>query len=108
MTVLTFIVWLATKFVCFNQIIHDRIFQPVTLPRYWAEQFKLYFLHAEHQAKEQLVALFKSMVWLSQGLNLHPGRIKQMLYQVSHYASPKTRLYLSLTTAPDKGNTSIN
>ena len=37
----------------------DMIFHPVTLYCHWADQFYLYFLNAERQAKEQLIPFLK-------------------------------------------------
>ena len=50
----------------------DMIFHPVTLYWHWADQFYLFFLNAECQAKEQLVPILKSFVWFGWGSNPKP------------------------------------
>ena len=40
----------------------------VTLYWHWADQFYLYFLNVERQAKEQLIPFLKTLVWPSPGI----------------------------------------
>ena len=65
----------------------DMIFHPVTLYCHWADQFKLYFLNTERQAKEQLVPFLKSLVWQGQGSNPQPPGHRGNALPLSHCAS---------------------
>ena len=49
---------------------HDLISHSVILSRHWANQSLSYPNNAEHLARKWQVSIFKSLVWLDQGLNL--------------------------------------
>ena len=65
----------------------DMILHPVTLYWHWADQFLLYFLNAERQAKKQLVPFLKSLVWPGRGSNPQTSSHNADALPLSHCAN---------------------